>query len=186
MVAYAAPATRPLPDVAIPTTTHNVINLKRYRGKVLVVALVSTTCKQCLDTVQILEKLQRELGPKGFQAVAAAFEPNAQYLVSPMINRYRLSYPVGYLDRIGAFKLAALPDGSRPFVPILIFVDIKGLVRLQLFGDDGMLKNEESAVRLIVNNYLKDLRPAAPPPAKKTEAAPDKESAPSEPAAAKP
>jgi hypothetical protein len=173
-VAYAAPASRPLPDVAIPTLNRKVITFKQYRGKVMVIALISTDCRPCLRTVQILDQMQKDLGPKGFQAVAAAFELDAKFHLGNLVNRYRPSYPVGYLDRDGAFKLAGLAAGAKPFVPVLMVVDSKGMVRFQVTGENPMVKkNEDKTLRLVVNNYLKELTPAAAPASKKTESAPD-------------
>ena len=177
MVSFAAPAPKPLPDVAIPTTKGQVITFKRYRGKVMIVALISTTCKKCLDTVQILEKMQADLGPKGFQAVAAAIEPNAKFMVNGLINRYRLSYPVGYLEKDPAFKLAGLPATGRPFVPIILVVNRQGQLVLQLFGDSPLLKTEDNSLRGIVNNYLREGAAAAPAQTK----APSPETAPDSP-----
>ena len=54
----------------------------------------------------MLNKLQAELGPSGFQAVGVAFDaPNAaltggQY-VTAMADSLMLTYPVGYAQRAG-------------------------------------------------------------------------------------
>lgn len=171
VLAHGAIPTRPLPDVLIPTPSGKKINLRQYRGKVLLVALVSTSCQECLETVNILNRVQKELGPKGFQAVAIAFEPGAASLIGPFIARYRPIYPFGSLEKDPAFKLAGLPDSARPFVPILMFVDGKGLVRLQVQGDSPVMKSEESTIRAVVNNYLAEAARAAAPK-KTTETAP--------------
>ena len=50
VMAYAGlPPGRPLPDVPISGAGGKKLDLKTYRGKALVVALISTTCDHCAD-----------------------------------------------------------------------------------------------------------------------------------------
>ena len=90
--------------------------------------------------------------------------------VRPFVSRYRPDYPVGYVDKQNFIKLANLKPDSRPFVPILMFVDAKGLVRQQYYGDQAPMKTPEPTIRETLNEMMKTL---VPPPAPK-KAAPAK------------
>ncbi len=150
-----APRGRPLALTAIPTP-NSKITLSQYRGKVMVIAIFSTTCDDCIKSIDMLSKVQKDLGPKVFQAVAAAGDENAAYLVGPFAQRYKPSFPIGYLTKDEIIKLAAVPKDKRPFVPILLFVDKKGLVRFQYYGDDAFFKSADANTRTVVANLMKE------------------------------
>ena len=73
----AAPLPRPSPDFAIHLTPSGQVSPTQYKGKVVVLAFISTTCPHCQHTTQVLSGLQREFGPRGLQVLAAAFNPMA-------------------------------------------------------------------------------------------------------------
>ena len=150
---------RPLADVPIQTPDKKKINLKQYRGKVVLLVLISTTCDDCIRTIDILNRMQKDFGPQGLQVVTAAVNDNAPYEVAPFIARYRPTYPMGYLDRDATIKIAAVPEGVRPFVPIALFIDRKGIVQQQYYGDDAVYKDEEKVFRAVMGSLLKFQRP---------------------------
>jgi hypothetical protein len=102
-----------------------------------------------------LKRAQQSFGPLGFQAVVAIGDPNAAYLLQPFVQRYKLTFPVGYLDEDGIKRIADVPEGKRPFVPIYMFLDRTGMVRLQFYGDDPFFKDEEKTTRVIIENLVK-------------------------------
>jgi thiol-disulfide isomerase/thioredoxin len=146
---------RPLADVPIRTPDLKKINVRQYRGKVVALVLFSTTCGDCIKTIEIMTRIQKDFGPRGVQVLAAAFNDNAAYMIQPFAQRYRPGFPMGYLDKEGAIKIADIPKDMRPFVPIAIFIDRGGTVRVQYYGDDPVFKQEEKAFRAIVDSLLK-------------------------------
>ena len=166
-MAFAA-APRPLADVKIPTPDGKGINLRQYRGRALIVVLFSTTCDDCIKTLEILNAIQRDFGPRGLQVVAAAVNENAAYQVEPFVQRYRPAYPIGFLNEDSTMKLADFTRDTHPFVPIVIFVDRAGRVQAQYFGNDPVFKQQDKAFRSNAESLLKSPPPAA---AKKAPAA---------------
>lgn len=150
------PGGRPLPEVLIPQLIGNKIDLTKYRGKALVVALVSTTCDECGKTVDLLVKLQEENRARGLQVVVAAGDENAAANLQQFEVLHRPNFPLGYLDQPSFLKLANLLPTARPFVPILMFVDPKGVVRVQLMGDDPLMKKRDATVTGTVRELLKE------------------------------
>jgi thiol-disulfide isomerase/thioredoxin len=145
---------RPLADVTVPTPDGKKVHLGQYRGKVMVVALVSTTCDHCIASLQLLSKLQKEYGPRGFQAVGVAANDNAQDSLAGFI-RLQIAFPVGWLDQNTTMQLCDFKREDRPFVPMYLFVDKKGTVRFQYAGKDDFFKNEEKNTRLLIEALLK-------------------------------
>jgi thiol-disulfide isomerase/thioredoxin len=145
---------RPLADVTVPTPDGKKIHLGQYRGKVMVVALVSTTCDHCISSLQLLSKLQKEYGPQGFQAVGVAANDNAQESLAGFI-RLQIAFPVGWLDQNTTMQLCDFKREDRPFVPMFLFVDKKGTVRFQYAGKDDFFKAEEKNTRILIEALLK-------------------------------
>ena len=146
---------RPLADVPIPTPGGKKINLRQYRGKVVLMMIISTTCADCIKSAEMINRIQKEYGPQGFQAVAAAGDENAQYLVEPFAQRYGLTFPVGYLNMSEMVRLADIPKDKRPVAPIFMFIDQSGTVRFQYYGDHPFFKTVDGSTRSIVQGLLK-------------------------------
>ena len=156
-VSHAAlPPGYPLPEVLIPRKVGKKIDLKQYRGKALLLALISTECQDCALTIDLLNKLQEENGPKGLQVVVAAGDENAAANLFAYEKLHRPNYPLGYLDKDSFIKLAGLLPTDHPFVPILMFIDPKGMVRVKLKGDDPLMKKRDVTIRSTVRELLKE------------------------------
>lgn len=157
LIAYAK-VPRPLADVPIHTQDPKKnIRLKSYRGKVLMVILFLTDCQDCVKMINFAAKLQADFGPRGFQAIGAAVDDNAPYLIGPFSQRYRPGFPIGYLNKQTEIVhlLDFAPDAS-PSAPIMVFIDHTGTVRFQYTERDTAIFGPENRyLRLIVENLLR-------------------------------
>jgi hypothetical protein len=155
---------RPVASVPILTQEGKNIDLKKFRGRTIALVIFSTTCEECLQTLQIMNKLQQDLGPQGLQVVAAAGDLNGRYLIGPFVARYRPPYPVGYIDKDAIIKLADVPQGVRPMAPIILFIDRWGMVRQQFYGNDTIFKDAGKSLRYMCQGAMK-MPPVGTPPA---------------------
>jgi thiol-disulfide isomerase/thioredoxin len=135
------------------------IDLKQYRGKALVVVMISTSCKHCITAVQFLTEMQKQYGAQGLQVVGLAGDPNADVAVPAFVEQYQPNFPFGYLAKDPFLKLANLPSDGRPFAPIVLFVDPKGMVRNRMFGNDTQMKNTENALLQGIKELLAQSAP---------------------------
>jgi hypothetical protein len=153
----ALPPGRPLPDVPISQPGGKKLDLKQYRGKALVVALISITCEDCAHAIDFLKIMQTESAPQGLQVVAAAGDVDtAGRALAPFADQHKPNFPLGYLDQAAFLKIANLSPNDHTFVPVLLFVDPKGMVRVQLLGDDPLLKKLEVTIRGTIRELLKE------------------------------
>jgi hypothetical protein len=90
------------------------------------------------------------------QVVVAAGDPHAETVLAPFIATHKPNFPVGYLDRPAIMKLANIGPKDRPFVPIMLFVDARGAVRVQLFGNDPLMQKPEGIIRSTIRELLKE------------------------------
>jgi thiol-disulfide isomerase/thioredoxin len=102
--------------------------LSAYRGKVVALAFILTTCPHCQAECGVLTKLNTELGPKGFQPIAIAFNDNANLLISSFVENFHPNFPVGWTTRDQAKKYLGYDDKTPWFVPQVLLIDRKGMV----------------------------------------------------------
>ena len=158
---------RPSPEFAVKLPTGRQVLLSSYRGKVVVLMFISTDCTHCQDTCRvIMEKLQKEYGSQDFQTLAVAFNPMGMMLVPDFVKKTGVTFPVGADTVESVYAYLGLSTTLRTWVPIMVFVDRKGIIRLQYFGDDeGFTSNPEKRIRSAIEPLLKEpARGAAPAP----------------------
>ncbi len=150
---------RPAPEYVIKLTTGQQILLSSYRGKVVALLFVMTSCPHCQTTCQLMGKLAKEYGPKGFQPVAVAFNDMSMMLVPDFIKQNRLDFPVGYDSRDPVFNFIERSPTLRSYVPMLVFIDRNGTIRAQHLGDDDFFTKQEPNMRAMIERLLNE--PAA-------------------------
>ena len=147
---------RPAAQTPISFPDGRKIRLQQYRGKVVVLAIFSMTCPDCIENVQMLNRVQKDLGPQGFQAIGAAGDDNAQYQVGAFAQRYKIAFPIGYLNKDEMIAIGDIEKNRRPVAPIFLFIDKAGVVRFQYYGDDPFFKTSDGSTRSIVQALLKE------------------------------
>ena len=130
--------------------------LSQLRGKVVLVEFLHTTCPHCQQSAAIIERLYKEFGPRGFEAVGVAFNDNAAQLVPDFVRQLGLTFPVGVAPRETVIDYLQHPMTVPLYVPQMIFVDRKGMIRAQHGGDDEFLKNLEPNLRTQLDELLKE------------------------------
>jgi thiol-disulfide isomerase/thioredoxin len=154
-VALLAKTPRPLAKVPILLPDRKTIDLAKFRGHTLVVLIFSTECENCIKTLDIMNKIQKDYGQQGLKVVGAAGDDRARFLLGPFIARYRPLFPIGYLDKAAIIKLADVPKDVRPVAPIVLFIDRWGMVREQYYGDHSIFKDPEKSLRALTMGMLK-------------------------------
>jgi len=147
---------RPSPEYAFHLTNGEQILLSQYRGKVVVLMFVATTCAHCQAACQFMEKLSKEYEPKGFQPLAVAFNDMAVMLVPDFIKEGNLTFPVGHDSRDPVFAYVGRSPTLRTYVPIITFIDRNGTIRGQFLGDDDFFKNQQNNIRGMVEKLLNE------------------------------
>ena len=65
---------RPAPEFLIQEPSGRTTKLSSYRGDVVLLAFIVTSCSHCQAASKEFEKLQAEFGRRGFHAAEAAFD----------------------------------------------------------------------------------------------------------------
>jgi peroxiredoxin len=160
----AADIPRPAPELAVQLAGGGQVLLSQYRGKVVLIAFVHTTCPHCQHASAIIQQLYKEYGPRGFQPIGVAFNDAAAVLVPDFVSQLGLTYPVGVAPRETVMTYLQYSYVVPLYVPQLVFVDRKGTIRAQHGGGDDFFKEAEleSNLRSQIESLLKEPVPKKP------------------------
>jgi peroxiredoxin len=165
----AAEIPRPAPELVVRQVNGQQLLLSQYRGKVVALEFLYTTCPHCQNCSAVLNRMFKEYQPRGFQVLGVAFNDMATLLVPDYISQLQLTFPVGVGLRDEAVGFLQHPPMELLYVPQLVFIDRKGIVRAQYRGTDDFFKNNEEAnMRAQIEALLKE--PASGPKAAKKKA----------------
>lgn len=157
----ALPVPRKAPELAVMLNSKEQLLLSSYRGKLVALEFLLTTCPHCQHCSGIIQKMYEEFGPRGFQPIGAAINDNAQMLIPEFIHKLGLTYPVGVTPREMAYEFLGYnpldPSSGPMLMPQLVFIDRKGIVRAQYPGDDKFFAEaQETNMRNEIEALLKD------------------------------
>jgi thiol-disulfide isomerase/thioredoxin len=152
---HAATIPRPAPEFVIKTSTGTAL-LSQLRGKVVLLAFIHTTCPHCQNSVGLMSQLQSEYGPRGFQALASAFNELAPQLVPEFVTRFRPTFPVGFTARETVYDYLQFASNMPFRIPIYVFIDRKGTIRAQYTGGDAFFQDENKNTRAMLDTLLKE------------------------------
>ena len=159
---FAADVPRPLPASHVFQAGGGAsIDLASYKGKVLAVEFLNTTCPHCQRCSRALQKMMNEYGGRGFQAVGVAINEMANMLVPDYIKSQGLGFPVGWAPREQAHEFLQHPLMLIMYVPQLVFIDKKGVIRAHYPGGDKFYENEDVNMRNQIEALLKESTTAA-------------------------
>jgi thiol-disulfide isomerase/thioredoxin len=134
--------------------------LSAYRGKVVVLAFVSTECSHCQAFSQVLTKLHKELGPRGFQPIAVALNPQAKMLTPGFVKTFNIDFPVGYSDSYEPIRsFLGYSTTDRPKIPLIVVIDRMGMIRAESPPETDPNLQDEGYMRALIIKLLSE--PAA-------------------------
>jgi len=131
---------------------------ERIKGKkVTMLAFVSTTCPHCQTLAQNLSRLQAEYGKQGFQAVMVAYDPDANANLTRFKALYANGISVGVAQRDPVHNFLQISMIGPSYVPKLVVIDSKGMIREQYNGGDAYFSPEKEQANLAksITTYLK-------------------------------
>ena len=145
--ALAQKTPRVAPEFAVHMADGKDLRLSQYRGKVVILAFLNTGCSHCQGFAKQLSVYQQEYGPKGVQVLAVVFDQGAKAGLEKFRAAYVKGYPLGYSDEAAVMQWLQQPVEQGYFVPIVAFVDRKGVVQSQHLGDDNLFQDPDGNIR---------------------------------------
>jgi thiol-disulfide isomerase/thioredoxin len=166
---------RKAPELAFTVPGQGDKLISQYRGKVVALEFILTTCPHCQAASKVMSNFQREYGSRGFQAVDVAINvlddnrtrDQASGLTQNFTNQFQVAFPVGYVSRDQMLAFMGFSITERFVVPQLILIDRKGVIHYQTppLGDEHA--TQEDVVRQRIEELLSLSNSASShPPAK--------------------
>jgi len=157
---------RKSPELTIVEPSGKQLLLTSFRGKVVLVAFIHTTCIYCQALTVKLVKLHKELGPKGFQPLAIAWNPEAPVQIPTFIREFGVQFPVGYSEWEPLRSYLGYGVLDRPVTPLVAVIDRKGFIRAEAPPDGDSNLQNEAKLRALITSLLAEGSAA---PAKRTQ-----------------
>lgn len=146
VIAQGAPnlVHKPAPQFAKPDLNGKLIDLRRYRGKVVLLNFWATWCAPCQVELPKFQAWQSKYGPAGLQVVAVSMD-DGDAAVRRTVRKLRLGFPVVMGD-------AAIGEayGGVLGLPITFLVDRNGIVTEKIKGETN-LEELELRVRALLS-----------------------------------
>jgi thiol-disulfide isomerase/thioredoxin len=139
--------------------------LSQYRGKVVGLEFISTTCPHCQAASKVMTRFQQEFGPRGFQALDVAInaldespDPNrANEVVTGFISKFQVGFPAGWVQREQFMSFMGFSIMDRVVIPQLVMIDRKGLIHYETPAGDSPEREtllNENAIRQHIEELL--------------------------------
>jgi peroxiredoxin len=156
LVHAAAKLPRPAPDLVVTLNSGQLVKLSGFKGKIVLVELLLTTCPHCVRCAQVMQQMLGEFGQESIAAMGGAINEGAR----ADLIRFQLSsgvkFPIGVSDREFAYDKMIMAEKPPVYFPQLFVVDRKGMIRHHYHGSDDFFMDEEKNLRGILAKLVKE------------------------------
>jgi peroxiredoxin len=151
------PVPRAAPEFTIVDAAGKHTLLSSYRGRVVVLAFVATWCAHCQAYSQMLTKIHKDLGARGFQPIDVAFNQEVTpAMVVEFSQKVGLDFPVGYSAPEPVLEYFGISVMERYAYPEIVVIDREGMIRAQS-PIDSNIPDAPGDRNLQSENYLRML-----------------------------
>jgi len=158
-------ALRKAPELAFNIPGQGQKLLSQYRGKVVALEFILTTCPHCQAASRVMTKFQEEYGPRGLETLDLAINAldenrtpaDADAMAAAFQRNFQVGFPVGWIARDQMMAFMGFSMAERMVVPQLVLIDRKGYIHYQTPAGDSedwtKLMNED-AIRQHIEELL--------------------------------
>ena len=111
LVAFRRPL--PAPEFSLTSPVGTPVNLRQFRGKVVLLNFWATWCLPCVREMPSMEALYQKFKEKDFVVLAVSLDEKGAAVVKPFLEKYKLTFSIA-LDQDSAvsrkYGAGALPS----------------------------------------------------------------------------
>ena len=163
LVLQAAEVPRPAPELTIREATGKKTMLSSLKGNVVVLQFLDTSCPHCQAMAGTLSKILADWQSRGLRVYGIAFDPSVNtkdpaknaLSLSTFASRYA-KFPVGSLPREDVLKYLGISVMQHFYVPQMMVIDRKGVIRAQDKPLPTGELNDEAQLRGLLNKLLNE------------------------------
>jgi peroxiredoxin len=116
---------RRAPGFALPDAQMQVYDLADYRGKIVVLELMQTTCPHCASFADVIGRVQQKYGDKVAILAVVNSRSDDQNTVAKYIAGHRVTYPILFDAGQMAYSYVRSPSFDTPHV---FLIDANGTI----------------------------------------------------------
>ena len=116
------------PNLILKDIEGKIVNLKEYRGKVVLINFWASWCPPCLEEMPALAAIYQKLRSKGFEILAISLDDKIQNAID-FVKKEKLPFKV-FMDPEGKSAQEYLVYG----LPYTVLLDREGKVLFKIFG----------------------------------------------------
>jgi peroxiredoxin len=151
------PVPRKTPEFTIMDPSGKQTLISSYKGKVLVLPFMFTTCPHCQAYSKVLTKIQNDYASKGVQVLGTVFNDANAAMATQFVKEFGVGFPVGYASRDAVISYLGISVMERWVVPQVVVIDRKGNIVAQSDATQGSPQlQEEPSLRALLDKVLKD------------------------------
>lgn len=153
---------RKSPEFTIADSSGKITQLSSFKGKVVVMEFLFVKSQHCMRVAAVLNKLNNELGPRGFQALGIVFDPpntgeNGEQLLPVVVDSLKLTYPLGYASKTDVDNYLGRSGNEILNIPQVVVIDKAGMIRATSGGRGGdPTLEDENSLRTLINGLLNE------------------------------
>lgn len=145
-LALQAQVARRAPGFSLPDTTAKQHDLADYRGKIVLLDMIQTSCPKCMELTGHLAQVKAKYGD-AVQVISIVTMPDNMKTVTEFIKAKKVSSPVLFdCGQVMASYLKITPSNPTIHFPHLFVIDKNGMIRRELNEDSITLANVMAAV----------------------------------------
>jgi peroxiredoxin len=119
---------RRAPGFALPDGAFRFYDLQDYRGKILIVDFMQTTCPHCATLSKILENVKTKYAGK-VAILSVVTPPDNQATVKQYIAGHKLTYPIVFDCGQMAGSYLSVKGNTSVDLPHIFVIDEQGIIR---------------------------------------------------------
>jgi peroxiredoxin len=156
-----APVPRNSPELKFIDTSGQEVLLSHFKGKVVLVEFLLTSCPHCGGLAQTVNRLNRDFARRGFQPIAVAFEDGPSGpTMADFVRQFNIAYLAGSTSSGEIDAYIGRAPRERFQVPQIVVIDRNGMIRAQSQPVGEKALEEEAHLRSLIDMLLDEGSPS--------------------------
>ena len=138
-----------VPPFSIVRTGSAPLKLSQYRGKVVALAFIYTTCPHCQHLTTTLNQVAQDYAARGVQVLECAFNDDGVATMAEFLKQFNPLFPVGFGARASVMPYLqyTISDPRPLYVPHMVFIDRAGMIRGDYPGEGPFFQDPDGNIR---------------------------------------